>query len=288
MKTNWLLLVLIVALHACQSEGVDRAENPTESSEELPELIPSDTTLVFELGEFQVNVDVRFPDSNWIGTMILLQGWNFPNNDWCDKTQLCEKALKEGYALVCPDMGKSIYALQTYPETRKDWLMYPTRTWVNDELIPDLNNKKYLLKEKFNCAVGLSTGARGAFFLALDYPELFQAVACLSGDYDQRLLPQDNLYRGYFGSMENFPDRWSENENPMTKLNQLNAAVYLAHGLKDEVVDPICTKALAENLGNADYKIVLDENGGHDYVFWGAQVDSILAFLSKSRVTNNM
>lgn len=286
MRAKALFILFSILLVSCRHQSCEKEKNPLEESTQEIE-IPQDTTLVFNVDGYDIPVDVHFPDSNWIGTMIVLQGWDFPRTDWCEKTELCAKALKAGYALVCPDMGKSIYSLRRYPETRKDWLVYPTRTWVNEELIPYLSARHILKEVHFNCALGLSTGARGAFFLALDHPELFGAVACLSGDYDQRAVPTDNLYRGFFGSLTSFPDRWSGDENPMTSLDRLKASVYLAHGLHDEVVAPAHTRNLCAALKSSHHECHLVENAAHDYSFWGAQVDPVLAFFSKVRKTNN-
>ncbi len=82
----------------------------------------SDTSLIIS----NVRVDLIFPNSLVEGTILVLPGWNFKCNDICQKSDFCQKAKREGYVLIMPDMLKSIYASQLYPETRKDWLKYPT------------------------------------------------------------------------------------------------------------------------------------------------------------------
>lgn len=258
----------------------ERIDQTIEIAAELP--TPEDTAFVLYYGEYPVNVRINYPECPMTGTMLILQGWNFPDTDWCDSTSLCEKALGEGYALVCPDMGKSIYAYTTYPETREDWLVYPTRRWMLEQMFPELKKHRLFERGERNVVVGLSTGARGAFLLALDLPDTFSAVACLSGDYDQRLAPGDNLYRGYFGTMSDFPERWSGKENPCTRLDQLKASVYLGHGSIDKVVNPAHTAQLAALLStrkDLQVQYHLAEGYGHDYRYWSSEVDALLHFM---------
>lgn len=221
-----------------------------------------------------------------IGTLLLLQGWNFPNTDWCEKTTLCEKALQQGYALVCPEMGKSIYSEKIYAQTRKDWLIYPTRAWLVVTLLPALQKMGLFSEDEFSGIVGLSTGARGAFLVALDRPELFDAIACLSGDYDQSKFPEDNLYTGFFGAAASYPERWNGSENPMSRIDQLQAALYIGHGTKDKVVDAKHSYFLYEALKSRKFDQMeyhQAEGFGHDYAYWNSEIDAILEFFEKQQ-----
>ena len=64
-----------------------------------------DTTLIVNGRK----VLIKICDTNKKGTFLMLQGWNLPVEDWYTKTSICQKAISQGYCIVLPDMGKSIY-----------------------------------------------------------------------------------------------------------------------------------------------------------------------------------
>lgn len=282
-----IALILLMVIVSCEQdqEVIELVQKVNIASEEISIPLLNDTTIQLDYLGNEVMVDIIYPADTAIGTLLILQGWNFPRTDWCDSTSLCEKALLEGFVLVCPDMGKSIYHMRTYPETRKDWLSYPTKTWVDSAMIPAIqSNFNLFLPEFKNVVLGLSTGARGAFILALDSPDIFDGAACLSGDYDMILKPLDNLYRGYFGDFEKNTERWGGDENPASRLGNLQTHVYLSHGAEDNIVAPSHSLVLYEWIQQKSDSNLVDLNiqkgYGHNYTFWNSEVDNIMKFFS--------
>jgi S-formylglutathione hydrolase FrmB len=219
------------------------------------------------------------------GTILLLQGWNFPPTDWCNHSTICQKALEKGYNLVMPDMGKSIYHSTIYKETRADWVKYPTRKWLIDTLFVFLQKKYGLIKKgERNFAIGLSTGARGAVLIALDCPDLFTGIAALSGDYNQVLIPNDNLCKGYYGSYSKFKNRWKTIDNPFARIREFKTPIYLGHGLKDKVVPSsqsvLFYKELLKQHPSLKMRFSTPQKE-HNYQFWANEVDSIFVFFDK-------
>lgn len=287
-RTAFFCIVFVSSLFlgcAVDSETVDgnnespRLEEGVLEGSSIPEGV--DSLLQFFYKENSVDVQLLYPQGAPKGTILLLQGWNFPITDWCDSTSICRTALNKGYVIVCPDMGKSIYSESIYEETRRDWLKYPTRNWLINEMIPALQNTKSLfLEENENFVVGLSTGARGALLTAMDLPEVFTAAACLSGDYDQSAFPSDNLYKGFFGSKKDFLPRWDGKENPITRINQLQVPLYIGHGVEDKIVPIKHFEILSSSLHNIDvpYKLNRAEGYDHNYRYWESEVGSIFQF----------
>lgn len=285
VKSKQLIYYLVViALTACNVQNDDQYKEDIYSDVlNEPILIPKmeDTTLTYIFNNTEVKVDIWYPRTEIVGTILILQGWNFPRTDWCDNTELCTKALDAGYILVCPEMGKSIYSSTTYPETRENWLKYPTRSWLDSVLIPDLQkNRSLFMKESFNMIVGLSTGARGALLLALDNTDVFDAIACLSGDYNMTMFPDDNLYRGYFGEFAEYKKRWEGEENPMSRISDLKSAIYIGHGKEDKIVPVVHSRSLRDTLTALNISNLYAEREGakHDYQYWNSEVDTILKF----------
>ncbi|MCS6821561.1 MAG: prolyl oligopeptidase family serine peptidase [Microscillaceae bacterium] len=254
-----------------------------EFSKPIQLKLDSFQTLIIE--SHAVDIVSPSPKIAFKGNIIVLPGWNFSRQDWCKNSSLCYKALAKGYRLILPEMGKSIYATQEYPETRKDWRGFPTKTWVIKHMIPTLQEKyQILLPEQKNYLVGLSTGARGVAMLALALPDLFTAGAALSGDYEQTLMPNDNLMRGFYGNLAQFPERWKGEDNPYFQVQKLKTPLYLGHGTQDLISPPQQTKlfyeAIRKHLPHLKVKLNMP-SAGHDYKYWDSEVDNILQFFEE-------
>lgn len=230
-------------------------------------------------------VEIRLPKGNKaLKNLLVLPGWNFSRNDWCKNSRLCSIALSKGYTLILPEMGKSIYAWQTYPETRADWLPYPTGKWIVEDMLPYLQKQTgLLLARQKNFLIGLSTGARGVALLAEWENSLWLGGAALSGDYEPLLLPQDNLLIGFYGPYERFPERWKAKDNPTQNIHLLKTPLYIGHGKQDKIVpaeqSEVFFRALQEsNPGLAAKCAFFLRDASHDYKYWDSELDSIFAF----------
>jgi esterase/lipase superfamily enzyme len=258
------------------------------TSQAVPPTLENDTTVFYDFNGNLIEVIIKFPkDTTFKGTILALPGWNYPNSGWCEETELCEKALAQGYALILPEMGKSIYCDSVFPETRKDWLKYPTRAWIKETMIPNIQRDFQLLEtSQENFVMGLSTGARGAVLLAMDLPEIFSACGALSGDFDQTRYTKDKLYNGYYGPFEEFQDRWVGNDNAISSISKLTIPVYLAHGKEDNIVPIDYSQQLflaLQESGNEACVLNVNPTAGHDYDFWNSEVDAVLAYFEKYR-----
>jgi len=233
-----------------------------------------------------VSVDILTPTDSIKGNILVLPGWNYPRNDWCKKSSLCKEALARGYRLIMPEMGKSIYVSQFYPQTRTDWQKFPTRTWLSDTMISFLQqNEKILLSNQKNYAIGLSTGARGVSLILLNHPQLFNAAVLLSGDYEPTQLPQDNLFKGYYGEYQRFPQRWSGVDNPAKQASKYLTPMYLGHGKLDNMVPVAQTELFYDSLRVKNTNLVVIKyiatNHKHDYNYWDSEVKPALDFFQK-------
>jgi S-formylglutathione hydrolase FrmB len=264
---------------------IDRVVEEVE--ETVSPLISDDTVLNLKFRGNFFNTLIRVPHDSiaFSGTILALHGWNLPHTDWCEKTSLCEKALEQGYIVVLPDMGKSTYSNELYPQTRKDWMKYPTRKWLLDTLLVHLQEKLQLfLPEHSNYVLGLSTGARGATLIALDRPEIFKAAASLSGDFDQALLPNDNIYKGFYGSHTQFKERWQKVDNVVYSIKDFKVPIYLGHGFYDKVSPSAQTIMFYDTLQKYHPELHstlhIDTLAKHDYQYWNSEVDAVLDFFN--------
>lgn len=244
-----------------------------------------DTVVVLSNGEKLIPTSVLHTKKKKLrGTILALPGWSYPYSHWCDSTELCDLALDYGYNLIMPTIGKSIYTKKIYTQTRSDWKKEVTTDWFDQVFIPYMQDSMGLLtQEESNYILGISTGARGALILAEEQPGLFKAIALMSGDYDQHQFPNDNLYKGYFGSIEQYPELYSGDENPMTDLGELKCSVLIIHGLNDKIVNPAHSEYLFDklDLGDEHEKILRTNSAaGHNYSFWSEEMTKVIDFFN--------
>lgn len=243
----------------------------------------NDTLISFQHKSFKVNVQIKYSSKKNKGTILLLHGYNLPYMQWCDKTDFCTLALKNGYTLIIPDFGKSTYQEKFYSQTNPVYRIYPTRKWMRDTVISSLQKQfNLLMKGQNNFVLGLSTGARGAALLAVDLPEIFKAAACLSGDYDQTKLPYEKIYHNYYGNFKEYKSVWQSDDNLHTLIQRWKIPVYLAHGELDKICPVSQTKnfysLLKKTKTDVKCTLVVAKDQKHDYKFWGSQTTAVLKF----------
>jgi putative tributyrin esterase len=230
----------------------------------------------------QVPVDIFIPQKKSIGTILVLNGWNFPRDDWQKKTSILKEGEENSYNLIFPEMGRTIYESDYFPETKKKYFVEPGGKWVKEKLIPSLNQIGFLLEKENNFVMGLSTGGRGAVLVAMNSPKIFKKVASISGDFNQSLMPRDKLMINIYGPYEEFSDRWNKIDNPYTNAKFWDIPIYLGHGKKDKVVPFNQTEIYFQELKklHPNLKIVFNasETEGHDYRYWESEVRPIFQF----------
>lgn len=232
-----------------------------------------------------VDLAVYIPKSAAIhGIVVILPGWNHPNTRLLQRTKIKQLADDYGYLLLAPNMGKTLYAARYYPQTRIKWHEIPGRRYMQRILLPYLQNKYFKLSDNIY-GLGISTGARGMALAAIDHPYLFRAVALLSGDFDPKKMPNDNLMRALYGAYNQFPER-RKKDNPLLEAPRLRSAVYLAHGTRDPVVPFEQSKLFFDKLarlGRVQTLRFSQPQSGHSYNYWGSELPAIFSFFAKQQ-----
>lgn len=277
MKLIYFCLFFPVLLFACSEEKAERVRIADAEHEEISEI---DTLLL--LNNTRVRL-VKFSESK--RNLILLPGWNYPIEHWEDSTNWLSWARENRVTLIMPDMHKSIYQLENYPQTRPDWKAEKSLSWLNDTLIPHLKEEFDVLHESDEVAVlGISTGGRGAIALAQRIPELIDEAYSLSGDFATLDFPNDNLYRGYFGPLKGNEEIWKA-EDLCRKEYSSSISCYLFHAQNDGVVPVAHSQRLEEQIKtkNVRVQLFIQNAGGHNYAYWNEvshQIQADLLFLS--------
>ena len=242
MKKIILLIILtLVIFSACNNHKEKKTiENEIITKKQETVKIPhkNDTILSYKYDCcFIVSTKIIYPpkDADIKGAILLLHGWNLPADEWCEKTSFCEKALNQNYVLIIPDYSKSNYTLEIYPQTIANYKKYPTITWIMETQIFMIQETMNLLLPGQNTFVaGISTGGRGATLLAYYMPNIFKAVASLSGDFDITTMTDEYIYYSFLGYYNDFPERWKK-ECFAYDCENFKVPIYIAHGDADRV-----------------------------------------------------
>jgi len=242
------------------------------------------------VGKLQIYFPAGYKRGESIRTLIALHGYNGGMRDWEKNTGIERYANQYGFAVVCPDMGKTLYESRYYPETTVKWGPMPGGEYVTDVLV------KYVRKH-FNLAdgggrtgiFGLSTGGRGAILITALNTGMFGACAGLSGDYDPLSMTKDKLLTSVYGDYNNFQDRWKSDDNCMKLADKLSdTPVFLSHGDQDGVVPKEQTLVLAVRLmqikkkdATRDIIYKPKKYNSHDWRYWGRMLPDIMEFFDK-------
>jgi S-formylglutathione hydrolase FrmB len=242
-----------------------------------------DTSFVIKGHQVDIRVPKNTNQKNPKGAILVLPGWSFNRKDWCEKSSLCKKFLTENYILVLPEMNKSVYSSKFYTETYAEGRLSPNKQWILEDFMPFLQEKFGIFqKGNKNFVLGLSTGGRGVALLCLALPEIWTAGAGLSGDYEQTLMPNDNLIKAFYGDFKTFGERWKNEDNPNQQAKNFKTPLYLGHGKLDKVVPVQQTEVFYESLKKHNptlrLQLNLPPNAQHDYKYWDSEVENMIKF----------
>lgn len=226
------------------------------------------------------NYDVYLPSGYESGrlsypVLYLLHGNGGSRADWPLKgslQQTLDQLITSGRIppaiVVMPDGGRTWYVDR----------IEPMESAIVQDLIPDVEKRFRALRERDgHLLAGHSTGAYGAFRLALKYPDRFAAVALMSPAIYAGLPPKTStaVNAGVFGEKNGFdPKVWNELNYPAAwdayLAKQRPVPVFLSSG--DDDLDilqdsyDLYRKLIAAGQP-AEYRVV---DGGHQWTSWAS------------------
>ncbi len=290
MKRLFFISGLLFLILSCTTGGSpvsDKSDKKQESVIKTDTVARSrikDTVFYIHRNSDSFRIKILVPEKIR-GNLLILHGWNLPADELCSKTSLCKMALDSGYVLIIPDFGKTTYQWQNYPETLKKYLKYPTRHWMQDTFLMEMQKLNLLNGNERNFVYGVSTGGRGAALLALENPSIFKAAACLSADFDHSNLGDEPINNGFYGSQKLFPERRTGKDNIYNRAAEFTNALFLTHGKNDKVCTVTQTSdfsiKLAQANPNLKVETELDTKGDHTYAWWDKKTLPILQFFAR-------
>jgi len=232
--------------------------------------------------------DPAHKDKVW-PVAVALAGWNHPAEFWRDQSGIAKLADTYGIVVACPEMGQTIYETRFFKETTRPWGPVPGLPWLLQAVLPYVRSH-YRVKPGPEGAgiLGYSTGGRGAL-VAVQAGAPFAFCGSLSGTYDlPTLIPRTGEYKIHayvYGEKSAFPARWAEESSQDEKrVGPLRKTyLYVAHGLKDKVVDPGQASRWRDFMAaqHLPGRVELDASGGHDWAFWNRKLPELFGEMDK-------
>jgi putative tributyrin esterase len=213
--------------------------------------------------------------------LYLLHGLSDDDTIWLRRTSIERYVAPLGLAVVMPQVHRSFYADEHYG--RAYW------TFLSEEL-PRLVGSWFAVSQRREdtFVAGLSMGGYGALKWALRQPERFAAAASLSGAVDiaglrkNRIRPEDpRMFDRILGGSPAGPG-----DDLFALLGRTDPAtlpaLYVCCGEQDELIGD--NRALLEACAAASVPVTTSCGpGGHDWAYWDATIQDVLAWLPLGR-----
>jgi S-formylglutathione hydrolase FrmB len=212
-------------------------------------------------------------------TLYLLHGLSDDDTVWVRRTSIERYVAPLGLAVVMPQVHRSFYADEVWGG--RYW------TFLSEEL-PSLVGSFFRLSDRREdtFVAGLSMGGYGAFKWALRHPDRFAAAASLSGALDvaelQRTRFVEDLERRVFDGLQ-----VEGGENDLFTLAERAVPselppLYLACGTEDDLLAD--NRRFARRARDLGLPITVEIGpGGHDWGYWDAAIQDVLAWLPLGR-----
>lgn len=287
-------LLLLMSYWSCSERKDDfDTEKKTKVLDleiEKPITVKSDTIVYIRYGCcFIVSYQIKYPDGNPKGTILVLHALNATAQDFCMITDFCQAALKGNYVLIMPNFGGTIYPQKTYDHATFHAKRFPSYEWVRDLFIPEIQyGYELLLEGQKNYIIGLSVGSRGAIKLGSDLPHVFSGIAVLSGYFNIYNNSTDSLYISALGNLKDYPELW-QTENLLELAEDFQVPIYIGHGQADRVTSAENSYRLSQAFTeNKDLEIITSFplNEPHGYLYWEKEFHNIFYFFENVKSNN--
>ena len=210
--------------------------------------------------------------------LYLLHGLSDDDTIWLRRTSIERYAAPLGLAVVMPQVHRSFYADEHYG--RRYW------TFLSEEL-PELVSSWFRVSDRREdtFVAGLSMGGYGALKWALRQPGRFAAAASLSGAVDvvglrtSRTRPEDpRMFERIHGDRS--PAGGGDDLFALVAAADRTAlpALYVCCGEQDELIGD--NRRFTDACAAAAVPVTTSFGAGaHDWAYWDATIQDVLAWL---------
>ncbi len=214
----------------------------------------------------------RFPVVYW------LDGYAGSDERWAKQTSLPDLVDQDGIIAVCPDGTVDSWYIDSpiHPEHRYEaFIWQDVPTWVDAHY-------RTRATAAGRGITGLSMGGHGAMFAGLRHPEVFGAVASMSGGLDIRPFADNWGIKNWLGDIKDHQQDWDDH-TVITQLAKVKPgqAILFDCGTEDFFLAVNrFTHAKLDALKNPhQYQ---EFPGGHSWDYWKLAVVRHMAFFAAS------
>lgn len=212
------------------------------------------------------------PATGW-PSLYLLNGFQGGEKDWTRRTDLDSIADARGLVIVCPDGGNLWY--WDTPKARMESYITGTLVAAVDSLYSTARNPRS------RTIGGLSMGGHGAMWLGARHPEVFGAIASMSGGLDVTSKACRNKFQipALLGRYEANPQAWADHSamSVIPSLGRNGQRIFMICGIDDFLY----ADNVAFDKALDDARIphtFITRPGVHDWVFWKAALPLVVDF----------
>jgi S-formylglutathione hydrolase FrmB len=211
----------------------------------------------------------------------VLHGYGGDHTNWTMRTDIEDLADQYNVIIVCPDGAKDSWYFDSVNDAN-----YQYETHIIKELIPFIDqNYKTNAHKNSRFITGLSMGGHGALFLAIRHPELFSAVASMSGGVDIRTSSHKWELETRLGPKEENELCWEEHSilGLVHKFPKEGLRILIDCGVDDIFIQD--NRKLHKEL--SDVKIphdYIERPGGHSWRYWNRVIGYHLFFFLEMKL----
>ncbi|MFU8871596.1 alpha/beta hydrolase [Micromonospora sp. SL4-19] len=213
--------------------------------------------------------------------LYLLHGLSDDDTIWTRRTSIERYAAPLGLAVVMPQVGRSFYTDEAHGN--RYW------TFLSEEL-PEVCRSFFRLSERRadTFVAGLSMGGYGAMKWGLRAPSRFAAAASLSGALDvvrRRDHPTSPVDPALWHTVWGDREVAGTDDDTVALLERAGddlPALYVACGTEDFLYED--NTRFVETARGRRVPVTVDFSpGGHDWAYWDARIQDVLAWLPLRR-----
>ncbi|MBA3936238.1 MAG: esterase family protein [Planctomycetes bacterium] len=219
---------------------------------------------------YATDAAARFPVVYW------LDGYAGSDERWAKQTSLPDLVDRDGIIAVCPDGTVDSWYIDStiHPEHR-----YETFIWQD---VPTWVDAHYRTRATAagRGITGLSMGGHGAMFAGLRHPEVFGAVASMSGGLDIRPFADNWGIKNWLGEIKDHKQDWDEH-TVITQLDHVKPGQAILFDCGTEDFFLAVNRFTHAKLDALKIPHTYQEfPGGHSWDYWKLAVVRHMAFFA--------
>lgn len=213
--------------------------------------------------------------------VYFLNGYSGNDQQFPEGTPLAQLVDRYEIIAACPDGGSNNWYIDSpiHPENK-----YETFIWRDVVVYMDAHFRTRAASADRGIT-GMSMGGHGAMFIGLRHPDIFGAVASMSGGLDIRPFPDSWDITHWLGNQDQHPENWNSHTviNLLDQVTPGRQKIFFDCGTNDFflAVNRATDKAMTRLGITHTYQ---EFPGGHNMAFWKIATERHMKFFHEAFV----